>query len=263
MSIIHKKNFLILITIVFCMLFNTLNLVAQEDIRESFQKLQLVFSELPDDALAAIPNGEPVEFLADLQKVLDADTDNLLIFVDKKHLISSTYKADDIIPLEKNSLYRLNKTGLSLRKPAEAALAEMSRQALSDGVSLLVSSTYRSYEYQKNLYERNVAELGKEVADRESAAPGSSQHQLGTAIDFGSITDDFATTKAGKWLTTNAWKYGYSLSFPDGYENVTGFRWECWHYRYIGKEAAAFQRKWFSDVQQYMIMFVDAWKNQR
>lgn len=233
---------------------------AAADNEYSIQRLQKAFSLLNERTLEGIANGDPAEFLNDLKTVIDSDTDDLLLLIDKKHLVSADFRYNDIIPLEKNSLYRLNKTGLSLRKPAEVALSEMSREALADGVSILVSSTYRSYEYQKALYERNVKELGKEAADRESAMPGSSQHQLGTAIDFGSITDDFAETKAGIWLKNNAWKYGFTLSFPDGYEQVTGFRWECWHYRYIGKNAASFQRKWFSDVQQFMIEFIDAWK---
>ena len=110
------------------------------------------------------------------------------------------------------------------------------------------------------MYNRNVREMGQAAADRESARPGTSQHQLGTVIDFGSITDDFADTKAGKWLAENAASFGWSLSFPQGYEDVTGYRWECWHYRYIGKKAADFQKKWFSDVQQFMLEFIDAWK---
>jgi len=74
------------------------------------------------------------------------------------------------------------------------------------------------------------------------------------------ITDEFAQTKQGRWLAANAGTYGWSLSFPDGYEDVTGYRWECWHYRYIGVEAVEFQRKWFSDVQQFMLEFIHAWR---
>jgi len=136
----------------------------------------------------------------------------------------------------------------------------MSLAAQKDGVYLVASSSYRAYEYQVEVYERNVRLSGKETADRESAQPGKSQHQLGTVIDFGSITDEYAETKAGKWLAANAGKYGWSLSFPDGYEDVTGYRGECWHYRYIGIEAVRFQQKWFSDIQQFMLEFIHAWQ---
>ena len=147
------------------------------------------------------------------------------------------------------------------RKVAFENLAVLGDAAKQDGIRLDVSSTYRSYKYQERLYARNVAQMGQEAADRESARPGSSQHQLGIAVDFGSVTDDYADTLGGKWLSNNASKYGWSLSFPNGYEDVTGFRYECWHYRFIGVKACELQSKYFNNIQQYMIEFIDAWKN--
>ena len=137
--------------------------------------------------------------------------------------------------------------------PEVLALAAGAR---ADGVTLLFSSSYRSYDYQKVVYEREVKTYGQETADRESAHPGASQHQLGTAIDFGSITDAFAATKAGRWLAAHAEDFGFSLSYPRGYEEVTGYRWESWHYRYIGRPAARLQRECFQDVQQYLLEFI-------
>lgn len=202
-------------------------------------------------------------FLADLRAVLDADTDNLLIRVDKTVLLDENFVPPSLVPLTAESAragaYVINRNDLSLRSDVEKALSHMAHAARDQGITLVVSSTYRSYAYQKRVYERNVAQMGKEAADRESARPGASQHQLGTVIDFGSITDEYAKTSAGKWLTANAGKYGWSLSFPDGYEFITGYRWECWHYRYVGPLAVRFQQKWFNDVQQYMIEFIHAW----
>ena len=203
-------------------------------------------------------------FLADLRAVLGADTDNLLIRVDKTVLLDENFVPPSLVPLTAESAragaYVINRNDLSLRSDVEKALSHMAHAARDQGITLVVSSTYRSYAYQKRVYERNVAQMGKEAADRESARPGASQHQLGTVIDFGSITDEYAKTSAGKWLTANAGKYGWSLSFPDGYEFITGYRWECWHYRYVGPLAVRFQQKWFNDVQQYMIEFIHAWK---
>ena len=76
------------------------------------------------------------------------------------------------------------------------------------------------------------------------------------------MDDAFDKTPAGKWVYENASKYGWSLSFPQGYEHVTGYRWECWHFRYIGKPAVDFQKKWFSNIQQFMIEFLDLWKSE-
>lgn len=199
-------------------------------------------------------------FLQDLNFILQNDTDDLFVIADKKHFLAQDFKPADIESLEKNDFYVFYRNDLSLRTPAEKALRIMAEGAKNDGITLLVSSTFRSYDYQKIVYERNVRESGEEIANRESAKPGTSQHQLGTAVDFGSITDEYAETKAGKWLYENAWKYGWSLSFPQGYEEVTGYRWECWHFRYVGKAGCAFQRKWFNNIQQYMIEFINTWK---
>lgn len=205
--------------------------------------------------------GNSAEFIQDINNLIASDENDLLILVDKKHFLPDTFVPEDLIPLEKNNDYAINRLDLSLRVCVEEALRKMAIGAKQDGISnLLVSSTYRSYSYQDGLYRRNVKQMGKEAADRESAAPGTSQHQTGTAIDFGSITDDFAETKSGKWLAENAHKYGFSLSFPNGYEPVTGYRWECWHYRYIGQAAVLMQDKWFNNIQQYMMDFIHLYK---
>ncbi len=217
-----------------------------------------ILGEAPEIADFILKNKEA--FLLDLNYVLQNDKDDLFTLADKTHFLAQDYKPADVLPLEKNDDYVFYRDDLSLRVPAEISLREMARGAKQDGITLVVSSTFRSYDYQKIVYERNVKQMGQEAADRESARPGTSQHQLGTAVDFGSITDEFAQTKAGKWLNSNAMKYGWSLSFPQGYEPVTGYRWECWHYRYIGIPACAFQEKWFKNVQQYMMEFIYAWK---
>lgn len=234
--------------------------VVQEAQSPEMEKLIRVFASLSQRTRDGIINGDSLDFLSDLQQVLAEDTDDLLTLVDKQHYLAADFVPADIVALKANDFYLLNRNDLSLRVPVEIALRKMASAAKNDGINLVVSSTYRSYDYQKNLYERNVRQLGKAVADRESAPPGASQHQLGVAVDFGSITDEFAQTKQGQWLAANAGNYGWSLSFPDGYEDVTGYRWECWHYRYIGERAVEFQRKWFSDVQQFMLEFIHAWK---
>ena len=215
----------------------------------------------------SIPNGDPKEFLADLKKVLESEKsfsqEDLSPFylIDKKHFVSQNYVPNNLITLTKNDLFAINKNNLSLRPEAFEALKKMAEAAKKEGITLTVSSTYRSYEYQKNLFDYWVSVDGLEEAERESARPGTSQHQLGLALDFAPVDDAFDETPAGKWVYENAADYGWSLSFPQGYEDVTGYRWECWHFRYIGKEAVEFQKKWFSNIQQFMIEFIDEWKN--
>ena len=237
----------------------------QPELNPEIEKLNRVLLSMSDRCKASIPNGDPEEFLADLHRVLEVEknfrTDDLSLYylIDKKHAVGSNYVPRDLIPVKGNELWNVRRNDLSLRPEAYAALEDLSRAALNDGIKLLVSSTYRSYQYQEGLFNRYVKQDGLELAERYSARPGTSQHQLGVAVDFGSITDDWGDTKMGKWVYDHAADFGWSLSFPQGYEDVTGYMWECWHFRYIGKEACRFQKKWFGNIQQFMLEFLDAW----
>ena len=185
----------------------------------------------------------------------------LWLLVDKEHSLPAGYEPDDLVEL-KSGTYRVNRDGLTLRSAAAASLQEMAEAARSEGLTLTASSAYRSFDYQAQVYERNVKSMGQQEADRESAQPGHSQHQLGLVIDFGSITDAFAQTAEGRWLAANAPRFGWSLSFPQGYENITGYRWESWHYRYTGKEIALFIDNYFNGIQQYALKFFYEFKKQ-
>lgn len=231
-----------------------------------FAKIDEILSKMSARAQKEIVISDKNAFLSDLYNVLSeekkyrGDDLNLYYLIDKNHPVSSTYVPKDLVPLVKNEFYSLNRNDLSLRPDVEKALREMAQASLKDGIRLLVSSTYRSYDYQKNLFAYWVKVDGLEEAERESARPGTSQHQLGVAIDFGSITDDFADTQMGKWIYKNGAKFGWSLSFPKQYEDITGYRWESWHFRYIGVPACRMQEKWFCGVQQYLLEFIDLWK---
>jgi len=201
---------------------------------------------------------ESPAFVMDLLVVLQQDPYTFYL-VDKQHPLPDGYEPDDLVRLAAGT-YRISRDGLLLRKAAAAALQEMAVAAASDGVTLEAGSTYRSAAYQAQVYEREVKAYGKETADRESAQSGKSQHQLGMVVDFAPIDDAFAKTPASRWLLKNAGRFGWSLSFPDGYEAVTGYRWESWHYRYVGKDLAAFIDNYFDGIQQYALQFIHAWQ---
>jgi D-alanyl-D-alanine carboxypeptidase len=188
------------------------------------------------------------------------DDDPYLYFlVDKQHALPQSYIPNDLVELGGGS-YAVARQGLMLRRKAAESLERMAASARSEGVVLTAASTYRSYDYQVEVYDRNVREMGREAADRESAMPGHSQHQLGLVVDFSPISDAFAKTQAGAWMLKNASRFGWSLSFPDGYEELTGYRWESWHYRYVGTELAAFIDAYFDGIQQYALQFIRVWK---
>jgi D-alanyl-D-alanine carboxypeptidase len=131
----------------------------------------------------------------------------------------------------------------------------MAEAAGRAGAGLLVSSAYRSYEYQQALFERSVRAEGRAQTERELALPGHSEHQLGTAIDFGSVDASFADTPAGEWLASEAWKFGFVLSYPRGAEDETGYIYEPWHFRYVGRPAAAALHAFFGGDRQQFLVF--------
>jgi D-alanyl-D-alanine carboxypeptidase len=174
---------------------------------------------------------------------------------DKTQALPRAYEPADLVSLDGTGL-SVSRQGHRLRKPAFEALVEMDKAARKDGISLLVSSTYRSYAYQESLFARYVAEMGEKQAERVSARPGTSQHQLGTAVDFGSISDSFAETKQGRWMAVNASRFGFSLSYPKDMEDLTGYVWESWHYRFIGAAGTALQFEYFEGIQHNLMLFL-------
>ncbi|MDR2716957.1 MAG: M15 family metallopeptidase [Treponema sp.] len=213
-------------------------------------------AELPDTLSPKIlaASARNSAFMTDLSACLAQDR-HLWELVDKQHSLPPDYVPSDLVTLT-NGHYQVSRAGLMLRRDAAESLGEMAAAARSGGITLVASSAYRSYRYQEEVYNRNVREMGQEAADRESARPGYSQHQTGLVLDFGSIDDSFAQTAAGRWIAANAARFGWSLSFPNGYEAVTGYRWESWHYRYVGREIAAFINNYFDGIQQYALRFM-------
>lgn len=121
---------------------------------------------------------------------------------------------------------------------ANSALQKMFSAAKKDGLNLFVVSGFRSYDTQKYLYDSYVARDGKEEADRYSARPGHSEHQTGLAFDINSDSSSFEGTPEAKWLAKNCHKYGFIIRYPKGKEAITGYIYEPWHIRYLGKETA-------------------------
>ncbi len=125
---------------------------------------------------------------------------------------------------------------------ARDAFYKMNKDAQKSGLNLKAFSTYRSYEYQDRLFKSYVKEHGEKEANRFSAKPGESEHQTGLAFDIGGddqscwANQNFNNTKEAKWLYENAYKYGFILRYPEGKENITGYMYESWHYRYVGTE---------------------------
>lgn len=119
------------------------------------------------------------------------------------------------------------------------AFEQMKSDASSQGLSIWNASGFRSYSLQESLYSRYSNRDGKEAADRYSARPGHSEHQTGLAIDLNEISSSFAHTAEGKWIAENCHKYGFILRYLEEKEAQTGYMYEPWHIRYVGKDVAA------------------------
>ena len=161
--------------------------------------------------------------------------DNNLILVNKFYHLKEDYVPNDLVTLSGQYNKGANN---KMRKDAALAFMEMVDAAKLDNIILYNMSAYRDYNYQVNLYNKYIQRDGKEAADKYSARPGYSEHQSGLCSDLNNISDSFDGTDEAIWLKNNAYKYGFILRFPKDKEDITGYKYEPWHYRYVGKDAA-------------------------
>jgi zinc D-Ala-D-Ala carboxypeptidase len=184
-----------------------------------------------------------------------ATCDDVSVLVDRSHALSPDYVPKDLVPLQDYGVPTLGSD--VLRRGAAESLGYLVEGAAADGEELVVASAYRSYEEQQLSHERLMSIFGAD-ADGMSAAPGHSQHQLGTAVDFTNATAGyqvwmpFAQTSAYWWLEHHAWEYGFVLAYPRGKEEQTGYQWEPWHYRYVGVEDAKRLEKKELSLQEFL-----------
>lgn len=128
--------------------------------------------------------------------------------------------------------------GNGLTSETQKAFNNMQAAAWNDGISLNICSGFRSYSYQSQLYWSYVNRDGQWAADTYSARPGHSEHQTGLAIDINNASTSFNGTREAKWIAAHCADYGFILRYPYGKEDKTGFMYESWHVRYVGKDLA-------------------------
>ena len=158
-----------------------------------------------------------------------------ILMVNKSYPLPSNYKpVNPYKGITKDYLYG----GDYIEDYVMNAYLEMKNDALKEGISLKITSGYRSYSVQEELYDSYKQRDGKEAADTYSARAGYSEHQSGLCFDLNGTNRNFINTKEGKWLNDNCYKYGFTLRFPEGKEEYTGYMYEGWHFRYVGVELA-------------------------
>ena len=125
-----------------------------------------------------------------------------------------------------------------LDNTVQTAFNKMKEDAAKEGLTLWIASGYRSYDYQKNLYNRYVARDGQAKADTYSARAGHSEHQTGLCFDLNQVNDTFANTPESAWVNAHAHEYGFIVRYPKEKESITGYKYEPWHLRYLGVDLA-------------------------
>ena len=169
--------------------------------------------------------------------VTDTSKENTML-VNKYNALSKDYEVENLTNISKTYSYGENK---KLNKEAYDAFISLAEDAKKEGYTILIVSSYRTYQEQEDVWKDYKASFGTRKADAYAARAGSSEHETGLAIDVADYydkNDKFEDTESFQWMQTNAHKYGYILRYPKGKENITGYSYEAWHYRYVGVETA-------------------------
>ena len=186
------------------------------------------------------------------KKVKDIkNPDSLMVLVNKLNRLQSNYVPHDLEQISLN--YATNNK--FLRKEAKENFEKLSSDAKKIGYSIIAVSAYRDYDYQENLFNNYVKEKGENYALKCSAKAGHSEHQTGLSVDvMGSNNDydQFEKSKEFDWMKNNSYKYGFILRYPKGKEYITGFKYEPWHYRYVGKDAANEMKETGMCLEEYV-----------
>ena len=196
-----------------------------------------------------LPSLEAVYFneimTVDGKRIIQNPT-NHMVLVNKQFSLPDGYAPEDLIrPTVLFSFGEQDIEKAYLRNEAAKALETMFTEAIKQDIHLFAVSGYRSFDRQRAVFDAEVSKYGEEKAIQAVAIPGSSEHQTGLAMDISSqsanfeLSEEFGETPEGKWAAENAHRFGFILRYPKGKEDITGYKFEPWHFRYVGKEAAA------------------------
>ena len=188
-----------------------------------------------NDIVTYVNIGLDKEFYTDIIKI--DNPDNVLVLVNKYNTLDKDYIPSDLVLISN----KFNKgANNKLRKVAKENFEEMCESALKDDIKIYNGSAFRSFNYQLNLYNRYVSADGIATADTYAARAGHSEHQTGLALDILNHNFQFLSSgdKEHKWLINNSYKYGFILRYPKDKEDITGYMFEEWHFRYVGRDTA-------------------------
>ncbi len=172
---------------------------------------------------------------------MDLDPSSITVYVNKEYALSKNYKPSDLVtPNIHFDILTYDERTL-MRSEAAKAIEKLFAAAEKDGCFLSGVSGYRSYARQYKIFTNNIVTQGKTHTLQYSAVPGTSEHQTGLSMDVSTkslnykLSDEFADTLEGKWLANNSYKYGFIIRYPKDKADITGYAYEPWHIRYVGR----------------------------
>ncbi|ANS76186.1 peptidase M15 [Paenibacillus yonginensis] len=199
--------------------------------------------DAPGDSGSSEPH-QPVVDSGQKDQSVVANPDSVAVLVNKQFGLPENFEPEDLVYPNVPFTFKEKIEKRKMRKVAADALEEMFAGAKKDGIYLAGVSAYRSYERQKVIFENYVKRDGEEKARTYSAYPGYSEHETGLAIDVSgsdgkcAAEDCFGGTPEAEWIAKHAAEYGFILRYPEGKEDITGYKYEPWHIRYVGKDIA-------------------------
>ena len=217
------------------------NILKLSYFHEENLKRYLTYSKGKDlnyiDLITYVNIGLDHKYYSDVIKLTNLD--DIGIIVNKYHALPSDYVPGDLEAISDKYNKGYNN---KMRHVAKVAFEEMCEAALKDDIKIYSGSAYRSYSYQLNLYNNYVNQQGFDKAETFSARAGYSEHQTGLATDVMKANWDFLSEgdKEYTWLVANSYKYGFILRYPKDKENITGYMYEEWHFRYVGEKVATY-----------------------
>jgi D-alanyl-D-alanine carboxypeptidase len=173
-----------------------------------------------------------------------AHPESIPVLVNKQYSLPEDYKPADLIYPNVDFIFEDKIEKRMMREEAGKALELMFQAAEKDNMHFAGVSAYRSHQTQITVFNNYVAKDGEEKAKTYSAMPGTSEHETGLAIDVTThdgacaAQDCFGDTNEAAWLAEHAHEYGFIIRYPEGKENITGYKYEPWHIRYVGVDAA-------------------------
>lgn len=195
-------------------------------------------SLLPEDLSSILSNIQTVP--------LDTIPSSKTVLVNRVYLLPSDYIPPNLVVPNVKFSFTYSSDKRKLRKVAADALERLFQAGEKEHVELYGVSGYRSYARQKQIYDKNIATRGQAATDAVSAKPGSSEHQTGLTIDVSArsvnfrLDQSFGDTTEGQWLAENAHLYGFIIRYPYGKTEITGYSYEPWHIRFVGKAVATY-----------------------